>query len=652
MRKYFIILLSLVLLSCFNQHPQAPEWDVDITIPLVKERYPVVNIVDTLDPSVGIRIGEDSIMQLYLKVDIDTFSIDESLRLGDIDTLVARSIGDVWIANMDTGNISVSAREIAESGAGIGIPDTPFVADFVPPFSYTTSFKSDTFDMIDSVCFSVVCFTVRILNQTGMSFDSVTFIPVSGLEVDPITYVQMPNNSARDTSLYLENAVVRGYIRTQLRFTVLDTLFEVPFSLDDSVSFSVILDSVRIGSGRVKIPSFTDSVDYVFKLPFVSDYSLKLDSVIFSRGGLYIDIDNGLPIGGRLTADIAELDTSFVLSIFPHAPSTGNMDLAGITYDNTSSPSESTLLTTRITVAVDSSDDFVDITADDGITVGIVLQMMDYSLIAGKILEPITHQIDYTLEIPVDYSDIGCIRLAESRLYVDVWSTIGFSSGAIGSITGRNSYSQSVSIPFSLSVDAGTPRLPPSHGEASCDLAPLLNILPEEITISGEVSLDEGSGILERGSYITGRVYNETPFRAAFTCDTIHFDTVEVKIEDEDVIDALSHIQSVALQVDVKNHFPFGFDCDFMVINPKGSDSLIKRLTIPPAPVDQNGIAIAPNITTVKIALDSLEFDILQNPPFSTFAVLYVPETDTITVHARDYLEFGGYCVAKVRVKE
>jgi len=651
MRKYAIILLSLLFLSCFNPHPQAPEWDIDITIPLVKERYPVINIVDTLDPNIGIQVGEDSIMQFYLAMDIDTFSIEDSLCLEDLDTLISRRIGDAWISNLGIANVSVSVREIAE-GIGIGLPDTPYVAPFIPPFSYTSSLKSGTFDMVDSIYFTVVCLSLRFVNQTGLSFDSVSFVPVSGLEIDPIIFTQLSSNSLIDTTLYIEDAVIKGDIQVRLGFATVDTLFGVLLSPDDSVSVSLVLDSVKIGNGRIKIPSFRDSIDYEFNFPFLSDYSFDLGSIVFSRGSLYLNIDNGLPIGGRLTARIEELDTSFVVSLSPDEPSTEELSLTDMTYDNTGSPVGSTLLSMKLIMALDSSSGFVDITANDSIAVGVNLEAPDYSLIAGEILEPITYPIDYNLEVPVEYGDIGCVRLAESQLYVDIWNTIGFASSASGSITGKNSYYESVSIPFSLLVDAGTPHLPPLHSEFSCDLSPILNILPEEIVISGDVSLKAGKGILEKTSYITGSVCNETPFRVAFTEDTIYFDTSEVEIE-KDLTDALSNLQSVNLQVDVRNHFPFGLDCDIVVIKPSPeADSFIKRISIPPAPCDQNGVAISPKLATIKIAMDSLEFDILQNPPFSTFAILYIPETDTIAVHARDYLEFDAYCVIGVRIRE
>lgn len=652
MRNYRIILVCLLFLACFNQHPQAPVWDVDITIPLIKERYPVVNIVDTLNPNIGIEVGEDSIMQLYLKMDIDTFSIDDSLRVGDIDTVVSRRIGDIWITDMDRTDVSVSVREIIENGAGITLPETACVIPLIPPFSYITSVKSDTLDMIDHVSFSIACFTVSISNQTGMSFDSLSFIPVSGLEINPIIFPRIASGSRIDTSLYIENAVFNGHIQSVLGFSILDTLFDVHFSTEDSISVSLSLDSVKIGGGRIKIPSFTDSIDYRFDLPLVSDYSFKLDSIVFSQGGLYLNIENGLPTGGELSAKIKELDTSFVFSLVPYATSIGDLDLTGMTYDNTDSPYGSTLLSLKLIATMDPSEGFVDITADDSIKAGVTFQAPDYSLIAMEILEPITYPIDYTLEIPVEYNEINCIRLAESQLYVDIWNTIGFASSAIGSITGKNSYYESVSIPFSLLVDAGTPHLPPSHSEFSCDLSPILNILPEEIIISGEVSLEEGKGVLEKNSYITGIVYNETPFRVAFTPDTIYFDTVEVE-ETEDLTDALSFIRSITLQVDVQNHFPFGLDCDLVVIKSSPeADSFIKRISIPPAPCDQNGIAISPNLATITITMDSLEFNILQNPPYSTFAILYIPETDTIAIHARDYLEFNAYCVVKTRTKK
>lgn len=650
MKKYLVIILTLVFLNCFNWNPKAPEWDLTINIPLVKERYPVIDIVDTLDPIVGIQVGEDSIMQFYLDFDIDTFSIDDSMEIGNIDTVIERNIGDMFIANMDVGNYSVSEREIIEEGAGIALPETSIIVDHIPPFSYTTSYRSDTLDMIDSVRFNIVYFTVSLINHTEMSFDSVAFLPVSGLDMNNIIFIQISSNSSSDTSFYLENTLVESEVKAQLKFVTLDTLFNVRFAPYDSVCFFLFLDSVKIKAGRVKIPSFTDSSTYEFDFPLVSAFSFDLDSIEFSKGSLHLTLDNNLPISGNLTANIEQLDTSFAISLLPHSTITKEIDITGRTFDNTDSPQGSTLLSMKLIVDVDSTDDLVDITADDGISAKVELQMADYNLICGEILEPVTDNIDYRIDIPVEYDDINCIKFAETFLYIEIWNTIGFPFSIVGDITG-NSFFGSVSIPFELWVDAGTPCLPPSHSESYCNLAPLLDILPREIIISGDVSLNEGTGILEKNSYITGEVYNNTLFRVAFTQDTICFDTTDVEVE-EDLSNFLKNTQSVYLYIEVENHFPFGFDCDIVTLEqPSGSTFFVKRASIPPAPTDENGVTITSINKTIEITLDSLESKILQDSVFSTYALLYVPETDTIMIHARDFLEFCAYCGVKVRVK-
>ncbi|MCK4255483.1 hypothetical protein KAX35_01235, partial [candidate division WOR-3 bacterium] len=121
---------------------------------------------------------------------------------------------------------------------------------------------------------------------------------------------------------------------------------------------------------------------------------------------------------------------------------------------------------------------------------------------------------------------------------------------------------------------------------------------------------------------------------------------------EEDLSNFLKNTQSVYLYIEVENHFPFGFDCDIVTLEqPSGSTFFVKRASIPPAPTDENGVTITSINKTIEITLDSLESKILQDSVFSTYALLYVPETDTIMIHARDFLEFCAYCGVKVRVK-
>ncbi|MCK4353560.1 hypothetical protein KAW65_09165 [candidate division WOR-3 bacterium] len=651
MKKYLIIFLALVsFLSC-RKNPKAPKWDTNITIPLAYDRYPVIDITDTTESGIQIWFDQDSIMTLYFKADIDTFSLAGSLKINDFDTLISKSIADMWVTNLkDTASVCVGVGEILDTTA----PD--IIIPLIPPSNYTTGFKIDTLENIDSLTLCDAYLRLIVDNYTGMSFDSINFIPIRGLCFQDTLYFtdigqykpyQEPGWH-QEKSIHEENVTVKHIIEAQQKF-VWSAQDSVHFSTTDSVVFRVVFDSVKFWGGRVKAPSITDSISDTSYFPFEFSYLFDLDSIGFSEGDLIFETKNSLPIGADIEVKIEELNESFESRIGSDSITTDTINLEGLTFDNHSAPLGKISLTLKVIATTDSSKDWNMFESTQSVETRVSFENLAFDFIAGEFMETATYSIEgETFDMPVDYGDIDCFRFAKSDLCIDIWNTIGFTANIKTQVIGKNSYGDSVSIPITVIVSPGDVGSP-IHSDNSTNLAPLLNILPEEIIISGKFELPPGEGFIRNGSWITGKVESETPFKVAFVADTVYFkDTTDIK---EDIGDYISNIQSAYLKTNLKNHFPFGFTCDFVVEKlGDASSHFSKRIIIPPAPVNAEGIAISCTTATITVSLDSSEISLFQRIPLIAYPILYVPETDTITIHARDYVEFGAYCVFTVRI--
>lgn len=96
MRKHIkfvlFILILLVLTTCTIKKPQAPEWDIELAIPLINKTYYMSDFADTTDDFIFAVV--DDTMQFSISKDIETIKVGDELKVdGQIETF-EKQIGD------------------------------------------------------------------------------------------------------------------------------------------------------------------------------------------------------------------------------------------------------------------------------------------------------------------------------------------------------------------------------------------------------------------------------------------------------------------------------------------------------------------------------------------------------------------------------
>jgi len=325
------------------------------------------------------------------------------------------------------------------------------------------------------------------------------------------------------------------------------------------------------------------------------------------------------------------------------------MDLEGRKFHNYNPTG--TRFECSVQVDIDSSKDYVSFSVEDSIESDMQVNNLDFESISGRFTDDIVHTIPTeTREIDIPQG-LSSIKIKEANANLTLTNAIGIRGIGDLTVEGRNSKTgASANVPINVTVEAGEPNNPTTSYLPPVNLAPVINIVPDTIILSGEVTLPADVFSVKKASWITGHASVTTPMRLCFIPDTIYFDPDTIKI-DEDTRETLSHLRSGKLVVFLENRFPVGFDLDLVVEKPSPDpDTLVKRITINGAPIGVNGIAIRPALDTLHINLSEDELDIFQYSPLITYPILYVPQTDTIAFHINDYLKLGSYVTARIRI--
>ena len=93
MKKFLIFAISLaIIISCTIKKPEAPEWDVELTVPLMNENYFVKDIADTTDDFI---IFDDNDTMRFTYIDtLDTVRVEDKLNTEGTSESFQELIGD------------------------------------------------------------------------------------------------------------------------------------------------------------------------------------------------------------------------------------------------------------------------------------------------------------------------------------------------------------------------------------------------------------------------------------------------------------------------------------------------------------------------------------------------------------------------------
>ncbi len=620
-KKLNLLLLNIIWVivgGCF----QTPTWESDITIPLISRTFTVSSLIDTN----YFNINNDSTIDFYLSGELDTIFPLDSIRIADRVDSSFTALSDFVIRNLSTNQIGLNAVEITN----LPIPDT-FVYLNLPAFERTLE-KTLIMNNIGSVNLLSGIMRINVTNNSHLRFDSImcSFDGVCLLNV-----TNLDSMSVNEYNCYLDSIVLDSVMSFTVFLRCNGTGNDsIPIVSYDSLIFSSKLDSVRIESGIfcARPPKIVRTAKRrIYSLPI--NYQVRINDLHLSNGQLSLSLNNQFPFTCSSAINIPEFDfdTAMVISEF----NTTNfvLDLTNRFYHNESLALAPITLNYVIEFLLDSV--FVSIDDDNYYKLNYAFSDIEFDSIAATFIDTITHSFSSDT-ISIDIPDfLSQVQSVAAIAMLEVTNGINFPLILNLNMLTKNEAGDSAVVDTSFYILSGTPTNP-SVSNLAVNFNNLINIHPNRAVLQATL-LSYGSGTLTRQSFVTARYTIMSPLRLILRADTLYFDhkvNIDKKIRDL-IVDNIDTSRFYAM---IQNHLPTALAGQFVMKN-QNHDSVQININIPSGSINNAGYVISPRDTNLVIMLTKEQSQIFTDSLLYVSVVIYLPDTDTITITGRDYLK-------------
>ncbi len=630
MKKFLllIILIPIILLVCIKR----PKFQTEINIPLLSQNLRIREILD----SNYFRINPDSSMDLYYQARIDTFYVNDSLKIFELYDTLHLALNDFFINNLVKSSINLTLADIT----GFNLPDTTIP---VMPFD-TTLFGQELFlSGLEQIDVIEVIMILEVSNFTQLSFDTVD------LDLHEIGNYSFASIGAGQTLTKREKLqdfnLTDSVISFDIRIYTPGSPVPIPVSRYDSLKINISFDSLRINSGLFRVPVNGMQATRTGNCLIPSNYRIHIDTIIFLSGILNLTLYNQLPCPIQTSIYINELGFDSLVYLPAGMINDINLDFSGRSYINQNP--DSTIMTCSTEVIVLPTTQPIEFQPAEFLSVTYVFTEPRILKFIGTIYDTITSQIKpkiINLNLP---QGLGHVNIQNAELEASITSALEFPVVFYLRLESNNDLGEQVVIDTLLEIQPGSPTLPRTT-PLLMEITELINIVPRNITITGFRGVT-GTGRAEAESYITGAYSFMSPLRLAFDSSTINFNPKQVDITDKQRDNIERYLASATITASYINHFPFGVSGILKLESVNTDTVFIPFRVIEPTVDERTGIVLSAVDTIITIDLDENEMNVFkQNQIFAT-ASLFLPKTDTVSVTARDYFSID-YSIGKLKL--
>ena len=259
-------------------------------------------------------------------------------------------------------------------------------------------------------------------------------------------------------------------------------------------------------------------------------------------------------------------------------------------------------------------------------------------------------------------AEIDSVRLAGAYLSFDLEYNFRFQMEFIFQVTAKNDLGDSVS----LDITRQLPTIPSDKNSMSVhfkamNVAPLFNIIPTEIKLTGQIQIGQREQInrINHSDHISIDFKTAVPFRFILPSQKGESETKIIDISDkiENTVDQF--IQSGYITVKTINHLPFAPKVKMLFSNHPDSVYSAPKLTLGPMDIGRaimhrtSGQVIYPVSKEEKSILSKDQFGIFKRP--NMYVGIKIAWAGTsgryIAVYANDYLYINAICALNVKIE-
>jgi len=618
--KNYLILITLLMIFSCKHEIESPSWTVDIVAPIAKTELKLTDLL------------KDS------EVDLDTNSNDELLlvyRLSPIDTNLNDLIADGDLGFTKTEIIPIPEFEIPdininfEASLAAIIKGTSLETILIHnttvsiPITYNIPAKDFNMDAIpnfNELEIESGIIEIKITNNLPTTIDGLSMIiknqdPNNQFPNDDI--ISIPNSGTiqlnmGDSTTIIEN-MNNVFFTNLLQLAVANYNFlpnPVPTTIDTAagIKFDIFIHDIVVSriQGIIENPIPLDSTS---DETYIYIEGLKVKKVKIDSGSINISFNTDLTMPLQLNFYSPNIVPNDTISITVTGGSgTSSYDLSGkeITFDVNNNTDSSAFYyeffgfipPTTTTLNYDASvNDQVEYTITAYIKPKYVIADVDEVIM--KIAKD-TFEFDFFKDL-----DIGNqFEIESATITLGIENSIGVGCSYELNVTSDNSVDGtppvSIDPPVNEHIGAAsfnqmTEIVTPTYKEIPLDIATLINIKPDLITIDGEVTLNPGNDnfiVYDKGISIAPNIEVPLSFIAS---NLVLSDTADIELPTE--------ISNATLTLIIDNGYPINTQVEVIFLDVNYIELETKVHSIPSGKVGADGRIYEPTRSSMEIEI-------------------------------------------------
>jgi hypothetical protein len=634
----------LLLFQCSLKTPTAPTWNTKLTIPLVKKNYDMVTLIEKMnEPS----LRADSLGNLFFHIeeDLDTIRLLGRLVCDSITKNFKDTLGAIKIIPSESKQALFWITDFYSGEPGM-----------VPPSSATTATDLDTFTTFYQITIQQAHASLAVTNHLGLDLDSLKFDIIDRLSSETKKTTIIPGGIRDGGSIIQKLTFADETFSNQFAIQVsVHTPGGFLPSLEDKyLSFDFSIDSLTASQGIAKIPSFDLATEEEIVLP--SNH--KIDSAEIGSGNLFLDLYNFTNILADMEVDFPELENNGeILKANRIVPASGHSDMELPLDKYSFKPLSGSSIKAQIQIRIhDSGDQLVFFKSSDSVTAFAALSKITFSQISGK-LEPTVvdiGEIQRDLDLPQGFENA---HVKNASLSLEIHNGVNFPAKLSATIEGDKKQR----LELTGDVEAGTPWATAVTTLQEDNLDPLLNPVPQRITITGQIICGDGisSGIVNEEDFFFGEIKITSPVELVLDSCQVQIEADSYSVNDDVRSLIEDQVNSSKAIFKIENHLPL--DAKVIIFLSKNKENIFSDpdLVIGPIAVsrgelDQNGLVVNSITSEGTMSLDREKLQVFTNSPFYIAGKLNFPGTggNTIKALATDFIRITSYVEVEVKNKK
>lgn len=644
--NFLFLLIFGAFIFCTIEEPQAPDWEVPLTIPITNTTYTAAQLADDFSE---LKILDDNALGFSLIDQIDTVFIND----------LAIANQKSFSSSVEVGNFTLNIDEtVRDSTINLGLIWPPAQQNTgavipIPAFSFNQMTIDElTFDEFEYIDIVSGVATISITNRFPFP-------------LGPLNVIIRDSNQNLIAQIYFADIIESGNTASQivdLAGMQISNELEAEISgqsvgtngenvlidPDDDILFQVEFGELTISRARAIIKPIDIYTSETIEL--LEDYYIA--SAIVKSGELHITLKNNIPLAISLSLEFPEITTHLGTNLQKsyEIPSgsevNSNLDLSGF---RITLPQQSREFTVLVNAHFENDGSaFTEISHQDHIEYSFQINNFSVRYFRG-IVAPTTLEIPSTttqVDLP---SDLDRLQFQNASLTLNFHNRIDFPLNLSIDLKGSNTNGNAVSMPVNVSLEPSgrnteniTTITLDKNNSAILDF---INNLPTRIEITGTAEFGDGIriGTVSSSDYIFVDYQIEAPFNVSFEEQTIYPDTSEVIIlpknfpsddfDGKSTIDGelTKNIQRGEIQLTVHNHFPIGTRLKINVSETVTSLNTAPPLVLGPFDIskgqlDETGQVKAASTTIHQITLSAEQMLLFKNTTESPKSLYFQPE--------------------------